>query len=98
VDQNGFKAEIVSVSPFALAFPITALVRTKDGRRSPMAFDREGKSRRGPSIYLTNKSPSHMTITTTDAASPPDGPAFPPPPPPKAPAAAGGGWTIQEDH
>lgn len=53
-DQDGRKAELVSVSQLALEFPITAFIKAPDGRKSPMAFDRFGISRAGPATHLTN--------------------------------------------
>ena len=56
-DQDGQRAEIISVSALALECPISAFIRTSGGKRTPMSFDRFGISRKGPAFYLTNSKP-----------------------------------------
>jgi hypothetical protein len=60
-DQNGRRAEIISVSQLALEFPISAFVKIGGSGKSPMSFDRFGTSRKGPALYLTN-SPSGARV------------------------------------
>jgi hypothetical protein len=54
-DQFGRPADILSISLVPVEFPITAMVRSRDGGRTPVGFDRFGNSRRGPSIFISNQ-------------------------------------------